>query len=523
MKENTNTAPNIQLLRSYGCRTHRLPRAAYLARGYSHLTPTGVTHLRRIATFSILNFQFSITSTPLPPASGGDCPVGDVPPSCFRAFTLSCFRAFALSRLHAFASPILNLKSKKRMKKRVLFLLAALLCASTTFGQNKEVAVLKPRVIGGGTVSANDQLIISSSMKKAFTQIDGYEGYSRTSQTLIDAEMAFQRSGHVADEQIKAIGKQTGVAYICIFTLAKEQNELVVNSDIINVVTGRIENSDFVVLLNITDRADVMQQCTNLAYNLLGISAGGVSSSRTSTNTSTNNAGKLTITANGVTFDMIFVQGGTYNMGCTSEQGSCYSNEKPAHQVTVSNFYMGKFEVTQLLWRAVMGSNPSNFKGDNLPVEMVSWNDCQDFIRELSRVTGRQFRLPTEAEWEYAARGGNKTTHAQYAGGHSLYNVGWFTDNSGSRTQPVGGKLANELGIHDMSGNVWEWCSDWYDGGYYSGSPVMNPQGSSSGSSRVLRGGSWSSGATNCRVTLRGTGTPTSRYGNSGFRLVLIP
>jgi len=154
--------------------------------------------------------------------------------------------------------------------KKVYILLLAMIYASVVFGQNKEVAVLQPRVIGGGTVSTNDKLIITSSMKKAFTQIDGYEAYSRTAQALIDAEQAFQRSGQVDESQIKAVGMQTGVAYICVFTLSKENNELVVNSDILNVVTGKIENSDFVVLLDVTDRENVMKQCQALAYSLLG-------------------------------------------------------------------------------------------------------------------------------------------------------------------------------------------------------------------------------------------------------------
>jgi hypothetical protein len=159
--------------------------------------------------------------------------------------------------------------------KKLFLLTLVTIGLNPIYGQNKEVAVLQPRIIGGGTVSTNDQLIISSSMKKAFTQLDGYEAFSRTSQSLIAAEQAFQSSGQVDDRQIKEVGKQTGVAYICVFTLSKEKNELVVNSDIINVVTGKIENSDFIVLLDVTDRNKVMQQCQELAYNLLGVSYTG--------------------------------------------------------------------------------------------------------------------------------------------------------------------------------------------------------------------------------------------------------
>ena len=225
----------------------------------------------------------------------------------------------------------------------------------------------------------------------------------------------------------------------------------------------------------------------------------------------------FTITANGVSFVMKRVSGGTFQMG--SDDSEAYSDEKPVHSVTVSSFYMGETEVTQALWKAVMGSNPSNWKGDNLPVESVSWNDCQEFIRKLNSLTGRSFRLPTEAEWEYVARGGSRSSGTKYAGSSSIGSVAWYTDNSGSKTHSVKGKSPNELGLYDMSGNVWEWCGDWY-GGYDSGSQT-NPKGPSSGSYRVLRGGSWDNYARICRVSYRSYGVPDYRRGNLGFRLCL--
>ena len=225
----------------------------------------------------------------------------------------------------------------------------------------------------------------------------------------------------------------------------------------------------------------------------------------------------LTITANGVSFVMKRVAGGTFQMG--SDDSEAYSDEKPVHSVTVSTFYMGETEVTQALWKAVMGSNPSNWKGDNLPVEMVSWNDCQEFIRKLNSLTGRSFRLPTEAEWEYAARGGSRSGGTKYAGSSSIGSVAWYTDNSASKTHAVKGKSPNELGLYDMSGNVWEWCSDW-KGSYGSGSQT-NPKGPSSGSHRVLRGGSWRSNARDCRVSYRLDFGPDFRDGRNGFRLCL--
>ena len=227
-----------------------------------------------------------------------------------------------------------------------------------------------------------------------------------------------------------------------------------------------------------------------------------------------------TITVNGVSFTMIKVEGGTFNMGATSEQGSdADSDEYPVHSVTLSDYYIGETEVTQELWEAVMGSNPSDFSGNQKPVEMVSWNDCKEFITNLNNLTGMNFRLPTEAEWEYAARGGNKSQGYKYSGGNTIGNVAWYWDNSGSATHNVKTKSPNELGTYDMSGNVWEWCEDWY-GNYSSGSQT-NPTGPSTGSYRVLRGGSWYGGAKYCRVSLRLNSDPGNGYFDYGFRLAL--
>ena len=223
----------------------------------------------------------------------------------------------------------------------------------------------------------------------------------------------------------------------------------------------------------------------------------------------------------GISIEMVKVEAGTFMMGATSEMKDPYDDQKPVHQVTLTNdYYMGKYEVPQALWEAVMGSNPSYFKGDNLPVEKVSWNDCQEFISKLNSLTGRKFRLPTEAEWEYAARGGKKSRGYQYSGNSNITDVAWYDGNSGSKTHPVGTKQANELGIYDMSGNVYEWCSDWY--GSYSSSSQTNPTGADSGSSRVLyRGGSWLGSARYCRLSYRGRITPVNRLINLGLRLAL--
>ncbi len=230
--------------------------------------------------------------------------------------------------------------------------------------------------------------------------------------------------------------------------------------------------------------------------------------------------GTQTITVNGVSFTMVAVEGGTFKMGATSEQGNdADSDEKPVHSVTLSDYYIGETEVTQKLWEAVMGSNPSYFKGSQKPVEKVSWHDCKEFIEKLNQLTGKNFRLPTEAEWEYAARGGKESQGYKYSGSNTIGNVAWYYNNSNSTTHDVKTKSSNELGIYDMSGNVWEWCEDRY-GSYSSGSQT-NPTGPSYGSYRVLRGGSWDSNAKYCRVSFRLNSNPDFRYDDGGFRLAL--
>ena len=215
---------------------------------------------------------------------------------------------------------------------------------------------------------------------------------------------------------------------------------------------------------------------------------------------------EMTITVSGVQFKMIKVVGGTFTQG---------------RQVILSTYYIGQTEVTQALWRAVMDSNPSYHKGDNYPVENVTWNDCQTFINRLNDLTGKRFALPTEAQWEYAARGGVKSKGYTYSGSNTLGNVAWYTDNSGGATHPVATKAPNELGIYDMSGNVWEWCQDWY--GSYPSYSETDPKGPSSGQNRVDRGGGCYDDESYCRVSRRNFNSPTDCYSSLGLRLVLLP
>ncbi len=225
-------------------------------------------------------------------------------------------------------------------------------------------------------------------------------------------------------------------------------------------------------------------------------------------------------TIGGVTFKMVPVTGGTFTMGFTGENPDTDEQDAlPAHQVTLSSFSIGETEVTQALWEAVMGSNPSNYTGDtSRPVESVSWNDCQQFITQLNQMTGMAFRLPTEAEWEFAARGGNLSHGYMYAGSDTPGNVAWC-NSSVSTTQPVGQKAPNELGLYDMSGNVWEWCNDYY--GAYSAEAQTNPTGPASGEERAFRGGAFFNSEGGHRVWFRNHTTADHTADGLGFRLAL--
>ena len=265
--------------------------------------------------------------------------------------------------------------------------------------------------------------------------------------------------------------------------------------------------------------------------------------------TSTNEMGgsDLVFNVNGVDFKMVKVEGGTFWMGAHNKHirnglfsktpdhsipnydEEAFIDEQPVHSVTLDSFYMGETQVTQALWKALMGRNPSCFKGKNRPVEQVSWDDCQAFIIELNILTGENFRLPTEAEWEYAARGGNKGNGYMYSGSNNIDAVAVYRENSGNKgkdspdygTHEVKSKQPNELGLYDMSGNVWEWCIDWHRLRYYVNSPSYNPRGPVDGLLRVQRGGSWNKKALTCRVSHRGYNDPAEGSPDSGFRLVL--
>ncbi len=248
-------------------------------------------------------------------------------------------------------------------------------------------------------------------------------------------------------------------------------------------------------------------------YNSLVAAISGTTSSNTPSGST------RTYTVNGVSFTMVYVPGGTFSMGGTSEQGSdAYDREGPVHLVTLSDYSIGQTEVTQELWMAVMDENPSSFNAPKRPVENVPYEDCDIFITMLNNITGENFRLPTEAEWEYAARGG-RSGGTKYAGSNNIDDVAWFYDNSGQATHEVATKKPNSLGIYDMSGNVWEWTSDVY--GDYTADSQTDPLGASDGSNIVIRGGAWGYDARSCRVSLRFSVDIENAFGDLGFRLAL--
>lgn len=233
-----------------------------------------------------------------------------------------------------------------------------------------------------------------------------------------------------------------------------------------------------------------------------------------------NNGSSHIFIANNVMFEMVRVEGGTFTMGATAEQASdAFSDELPTHKVTLSPFLIGKYEVSQTLWLAVMGENPSVNTGINLPVDNVTWNECQTFITKLNELTGKDFRLLTEAEWEYAARGGNKSKGYKYSGSNNLGDVAWYIDNSNNTSHAMGTKAPNELGIYDMTGNVMEWVSDWK--GSYSSGAQTNPTGPDSGTYRVNRGGSYGNVERLSRITNRNSIDPNMSSKTMGLRLCL--
>ena len=396
------------------------------------------------------------------------------------------------------------------MKKILIFslLLTALMpvCVSAQNQVKKKVAVYVM-----GDADKNDQKVVANTMISALTMSDNYVAVERMNDFInaLNKEIDNQTSGAVRDKDIAAIGQQFGAKYVDVIEVSEIRDEMYIAARMVDV-----ESAAVIASYQNSAPVETMEQLRKLARDvagrLLGLAPGGSNVSQSGYSGSVGQ--NRTFTVNGISFEMVAVPGGSFMMG--SYEGA--DDEKPVHQETVRDFMIGKTEVTQELWRAVMGSNPSYFNGERNPVERVSWTDCITFVNRLNQLTGQNFRLPTEAEWEYAARGGNKSRNYKYSGSDDLYMVSWFSGNSGNTTHPVATLQPNELGIYDMSGNVWEWTSDLSSDNYN-----VRRNGGSSGSSRVDRGGSWSNGASACRVAFRASGSPGDAGSFLGLRLAL--
>ena len=423
------------------------------------------------------------------------------------------------------------------MKKLLILLLSAL--SVTIFAQEKQVAILEPIAITK-EVSSMHRSMVRGEMVKAIGRQSGYAAFTRTDIDQIMSEQNFQQSGMVDDATRKRIGAMQGVDYVCVTKITKEGNNYYLEANLVNIETGKISNpATQYGELEGGSLSNMLAACEKLAAELVG----GKMPTRTTTTTTYSQTGyasqpapaanqDFTETAWGVNMKMIWVEGGDFLMGCTSEQGNCDSDEQNVRRITVDGFFIGMLEVTQSQWEKVAGTSIYQQKskagsntygiGPDYPMYCVSWDDAMEFCRMLSNKTGRTYTLPTEAQWEYAARGGNKNEGAKYAGSNMIDAVAWYDSNSANTAHIVGSKRANALGIYDMSGNVWEWCKDWYADSYVS-YDTNNPVGPSSGSSRVCRGGSWYSIDSNCRVASRNYYSPNYLNGTLGFRVVCLP
>lgn len=410
----------------------------------------------------------------------------------------------------------------------LILLLSVSLLQAQNGNERYNLAVYAMGLQEGKPIETSIKVIAQNTAITHLTGKGNYRLIERSTEFLkaIDKEMATQLSGNVADNQIAVLGEDFGAQKVCVVSIVIENGYMYVASRIVDVSTKTSFESGQADEPNYRGVSQVRPTVEKAISQLLG-----TPNTTTSPIRSPVPGTDKHFTVNGVTFKMVFVKGGGLYLGCTSGSGSCSSDEIPSHYVTLSDYYVGETEVTQALWKAVMGynNNPSNWQGDRLPVEMVSWTDCNEFVSRVNSLLAEQlpqgyrFALPSEAQWEYAARGGQKSSGSLYAGSNNVNFVAWYSDNSGSRTHEVKLKAPNELGLYDMSGNVWEWCEDWYSSSWYSDNVNWtDPVNAFAGSYRVLRGGSWSYNASRCRVSNRYNDTAGSRNSYGGFRLALV-
>ena len=375
--------------------------------------------------------------------------------------------------------------------------------------------------------------ILGGELARAISVSDRYIAVNRTEAILevLAKEHTYQRSGAVTDEQIRDLGKQFGARYLCIAEISDVKGgTYYLDVRIVDVVTAKTEASA-TAGSNLADINEMLRVARELAGGLIGGNGEARGAPGRITAVQADDDAKPVLGRAGSDFtdakigvEMVFVRGGAFTMGCTPEQETCWDLEKPAHKAALSDYYIGKYPVTQKQWQSVMGANPSGFgKGDGLPVHNVTWADVQEFISKINKMTGRKYRLPTEAEWEYAARGGAKSKGYKFPGSDNVNDVAWYSENSRSQVQKAGAKEPNELGLYDMSGNVGEWVNDWF--GLYEARSQTDPSGPRSGSLRVQRGGAFMTPAASMRSAFRSSGHPEDEaYSiSTGFRLALDP
>ena len=401
------------------------------------------------------------------------------------------------------------------IKNRIFFILSfILLFTSVAVNQDVKslnVAIVKMQVSGG--IPETYSLAFTDRLRFELFNTGAFTVMERSEMDEILKEQGFQMSGCTTDECFVEVGRILGVNHIVAGSVSKIGSLYTITLRLVSVETSKTVRAIAV---------DYKGEVEELASSKMQEAALKLAGQQDLEKPQTSSFSSDTQTIAGPLQRMTFVKipAGSFIMG--SNDGE--SDEKPVHTVNIKSFYMMTTEVTQAQWQSVMGKNPSKLKGDYFPVENVSWNDCQDFIQKLNQLKpGKDYRLPTEAEWEYACRAGTSTKFYSGNSDSDLERIGWKNGNSGNKTHPVGQKVPNAWGLYDMHGNVWEWCEDWYHDSY-NGSPTNGSAWlSPSGQYRVLRGGSWHSNAQLCRSSDRGGVDPDYRDCNVGFRLSFSP
>lgn len=423
------------------------------------------------------------------------------------------------------------------MKQIFPFLL--LLCAISIFAQNQKIALLEPREgEESSSITGMEKAMVRGELRKAIVKIPGYEAITRADIDQMMKEHDFQRTGMVSDDQIKRLGIMSGADYICVSTLTKSNTEFYLEAYLIHLESGTMSHpaSQYGELVD-GKLANLFPACQSLAKELLTgkmVSNNAPIIKNDAYLITKHDKQSYIESAYGIDMNMVWVEGGEFSMGCTPDQGGeCNENEKNIRNIKLSGFYMGVLEVTQSQWEKVMGTTIYQQKskagynsiygvGANYPMYYINWNEANEFCRILSEKTGRKYSLPTEAQWEYAARGGQYAYNSRYAGSNRIEDVSWYSNNSKATIHPCGKKNANALGLYDLSGNVSEWCKDWYNS-YYAPDNLSDPTGPLSGNFRIIRGGNWANGAQYCRVANRQFESPKNRSYRNGFRVVCIP